>query len=567
MKTPSKKTRACRLEPLEHRTLFSVATTAPPVLFEDHYQMFAGTANVSKVSVLANDRDPAGGGLTASLVFGPKNGTLSLKADGTFTYQAKSGFTGTDIFYYKATDVNGHQSSGTVYVDVVKGQTQDPVGVFNVRTFGAKGDATTDDTKAIRAAIAAAEKAGGGTVYFPPGTYMVSPQPSDADWPNLSDPNYYSKAVGEGIFHIDTSNIQFKGDGSGVSTISVKTIDPKTGKTGADPTTTWSVVPVPNSKQQLVFRGAAFRIGNAKQPLTNISFTGLRITGNTLATTDATVGGNVTTGAGWDMSHKAIAINSANPVDLTIDGCRIDGWRGEEVYAGGTVPSKVTIRNSTIEECNASAVATSALTTIDNTVIRNCYNGTENYCLAKGQGLVVRNSRFETTRAGNWVDGIVYEGDKGVGASMAVTGTSFSGYKRGIYLAGGAENVNVSSSTFSDEANGILVGAAGGNKVFNNLSFSGNTFKLPQGTAILLNSYRTPSSNVTIQGNTASGRLFISDAAISRSGLVVKNNKISTDTVYSVEAGGVQPGLWTGNQYAYSDPSGSISRRSPIAPT
>jgi len=42
---------------------------------------------------------------------------------------------------------------------------------FNVRAFGATGDGTTLDTEAIRAAIAAAVSAGGGTVFLPAGIY------------------------------------------------------------------------------------------------------------------------------------------------------------------------------------------------------------------------------------------------------------------------------------------------------------------------------------------------------------------------------------------------------------
>ena len=42
---------------------------------------------------------------------------------------------------------------------------------FNVKSFGAKGDGKTLDTNAVNEAIAAAEKAGGGTVFFPAGTY------------------------------------------------------------------------------------------------------------------------------------------------------------------------------------------------------------------------------------------------------------------------------------------------------------------------------------------------------------------------------------------------------------
>lgn len=46
-------------------------------------------------------------------------------------------------------------------------------GRFDVREFGAKGDGTTLDTQAIEAAVRAANKAGGGTVVFLPGTYLT----------------------------------------------------------------------------------------------------------------------------------------------------------------------------------------------------------------------------------------------------------------------------------------------------------------------------------------------------------------------------------------------------------
>jgi hypothetical protein len=46
--------------------------------------------------------------------------------------------------------------------------------VANVKDFGAKGDGSTDDTAAIQAAVAAAVAAGGGRVFFPRGTYLIS---------------------------------------------------------------------------------------------------------------------------------------------------------------------------------------------------------------------------------------------------------------------------------------------------------------------------------------------------------------------------------------------------------
>lgn len=43
---------------------------------------------------------------------------------------------------------------------------------YNVKDYGAKGDGVTIDTKAIDATIDAASKMGGGTVFFPAGTYL-----------------------------------------------------------------------------------------------------------------------------------------------------------------------------------------------------------------------------------------------------------------------------------------------------------------------------------------------------------------------------------------------------------
>jgi hypothetical protein len=47
-----------------------------------------------------------------------------------------------------------------------------PVGI-SVMSYGATGNGTTDDSTAINNAIAAAVTAGGGVVYFPPGTYAI----------------------------------------------------------------------------------------------------------------------------------------------------------------------------------------------------------------------------------------------------------------------------------------------------------------------------------------------------------------------------------------------------------
>ena len=57
----------------------------------------------------------------------------------------------------------------------LSGQTDESPVVFDVTIFGANGADILDDRKAIQAAIDAASENGGGVVYFPAGTYRVSP--------------------------------------------------------------------------------------------------------------------------------------------------------------------------------------------------------------------------------------------------------------------------------------------------------------------------------------------------------------------------------------------------------
>ncbi|WP_431480920.1 putative Ig domain-containing protein [Pseudomonas thivervalensis] len=71
--------------------------------------------------------------------------------------------------------------------------------IFNVQNFGAKGDGITDDTAAIQSAIDAAAAAGGGQVYMPTGTYIVSggEEPSDGCLMLKSNVYLYGDGMGD----------------------------------------------------------------------------------------------------------------------------------------------------------------------------------------------------------------------------------------------------------------------------------------------------------------------------------------------------------------------------------
>jgi RHS repeat-associated protein len=64
--------------------------------------------------VLANDHDVDGPSLTAVLVAPPARGTVSLSADGSFTYRPAPGYNGNDAFTYRAGDGSALSAPATV---------------------------------------------------------------------------------------------------------------------------------------------------------------------------------------------------------------------------------------------------------------------------------------------------------------------------------------------------------------------------------------------------------------------------------------------------------------------
>ena len=119
------------------------------------------------------------------------------KPDGTFTKDAGQVVTmteysipATDAALYKYYIILNRDDGGNItagesgnlcisisnLADVVGGVSSKSEAYFNVKNFGAVGNGTTDDAEAIQSAFDACNTAGGGTVYFPAGTYRVNTQ-------------------------------------------------------------------------------------------------------------------------------------------------------------------------------------------------------------------------------------------------------------------------------------------------------------------------------------------------------------------------------------------------------
>lgn len=114
-------------------TTFTIRANTAPVANNDSYTTPYQTAlNVPAAGVLTNDTDANGDALSAVLVSNPTHGTLSLNANGSFTYTPAAGYSGSDSFTYKANDTGLDSNVATVNLTV----QPNPV-VSGVVTLGA----------------------------------------------------------------------------------------------------------------------------------------------------------------------------------------------------------------------------------------------------------------------------------------------------------------------------------------------------------------------------------------------------------------------------------------------
>ena len=96
-----------------------------PVAVNDSYATDEETAlTVAGPGVLANDTDVDGDSLSALLLTGPSHGTVTLNANGSFTYTPTANYNGADSFTYQAND--GTADSGAATVSITVNPVNDP---------------------------------------------------------------------------------------------------------------------------------------------------------------------------------------------------------------------------------------------------------------------------------------------------------------------------------------------------------------------------------------------------------------------------------------------------------
>ncbi|KAF2517139.1 Ig-like domain-containing protein [Flavobacterium foetidum] len=138
---------------------------APVVLNDSNYTVAeGGTLNISAPGVLGNDMDAEGDALTAIVVTNPTHGTLTLNADGSFTYVHDGSETLSDSFTYKANDgtVDGNTATVTITVTPVNdapvalndsNYTVAEGGTLNISAPGVLGNDTDAEGDALTAIV------------------------------------------------------------------------------------------------------------------------------------------------------------------------------------------------------------------------------------------------------------------------------------------------------------------------------------------------------------------------------------------------------------------------------
>ena len=171
-------------------TATSAASTASSASTAVTVQAASGSAKVALAYPGSSTVNVSGSMLFTATVTGTTTAGVNWTVDGVANGNATVGTittgTGNDTVLYKAPAATGSHTvsavsaaggtaaSVAVTVAATAYTVTNPTSNYNVKTYGATGNGSSDDTAAIQNAINAASAAGGGLVEVPAGTYMIN---------------------------------------------------------------------------------------------------------------------------------------------------------------------------------------------------------------------------------------------------------------------------------------------------------------------------------------------------------------------------------------------------------
>lgn len=253
------------------------------------------------------------------------------------------------------------------------------------KDYGAVGDGSTDDRAAIKSAIAALVSAGGGELFFPPGTYKVTRDGSTAWCLDLNASNVTVRGIkGQSILqtaaglpnagitclHIDNqSNVSIRDLGVDGNWGNVVTTVAAASHAASLPVSTLNVVSTtgfPSSGTVTVVTSTGTAQVITYTGVTSTSFTGctggtgILIQGGNVGYSNSQAGINHTTQA--DPKSHGIMIRGCTNTQIDnviVRNCYGDGiWNGASGLVGGQTESRNTrITNTTIDMCARDGVS------------------------------------------------------------------------------------------------------------------------------------------------------------------------------------------------------------------
>lgn len=232
--------------------------------------------------------------------------------------------------------------------------------------FGALADGVHNDGPAIQAAVDYLASIGGGTLFFPSGTYRVNAKL------RTSDPSDSHSYDGHPII-VSTNNIAFVGEDKLTTRIVNYALDGSRN----DLATSMQVVAGKVYRGPSIFFKGGATLGAA---IGNISIRNLTFDGTAVYTGDKSYPANVTTGDGWDLTQKPLWWeNNRYFSRFEVINCDIGFYRGELLFTGGLYQSALMlVQDCDLHDTNGDGFSGSAWNVLRGNRIYKCAaNGIE----------------------------------------------------------------------------------------------------------------------------------------------------------------------------------------------
>ena len=379
-------------------------TAVAPTANNDAYSTIPHDRTYSGSSVLANDTANSGDSLTASVVSNVSHGSLTLNANGTFSYTPAAGYLGSDSFTYKIHDATNSTDSNTATVSLTVVDPNAPVAVADSYTVAENGSLTVLAASGVLHNDSDADS--GDTLTA---ALISTPSHGSLTFNSNGDGGFvYTPAAG--FFGSDSFTYQAS-DGartSAVTTVTIGVVAPPTASNSS-----------PNVSENASNVSLTLTANDPNNPARSLTYT---ITANPQHGTLGTVNGN------------------------TVTYTPTNGYTGPDSFQ-----FKV---NNGVSDSNTATVSITVKSTtvlaVGSTYIIPAYQGldTGSVTLATFTDSTTATPSASTYSATiNWQDGTT---DSGSNVTISVSGSSILVTGRHIYSSGGAKSPTVTLTKAGD---------------------------------------------------------------------------------------------------------------------